>query len=121
MTTTINNIDLSKLNYVEGQFITSKEFSDYIDEDTTYVSEEGYLSFEDSNEIYVNIIFEQNISGYIDGCNGDYWTPASYSAVIEDDSFDILSLDIDGVEVELTEEIKEILNSIVREKIYGVK
>lgn len=118
---TINNIDISKLKYVEGQFIPSKDFSDYIDEDTTYVSEEGYIYLDNEDDICVDIKFEQNISGYITGCPGDYWTPASYSAVIEDDSFDILSLEIDGVEVELTKEIEEILNSIVREKIYGVK
>lgn len=118
---TINNIDISKLNYVEGQFITSKDFSDYIDEDTTSVSEEGYLYFDTEDEINIEVKFQQDISGYITGCDGDYWTPASYSAVIEDHSFDITGVEIDGVEFELSKEVEEIIYSIVRDKIYGTK
>ena len=119
--TTINNIEISKLNYVEGQFIPSKDFSDYIDEDTQFQSVEGYLYFNTEDEICFDINFEQNISGYITGCPGDNWTPSSYSAVIEDHNFNIISLEIDGKEVELTTEIENILNSMVSEKIYGTK
>jgi hypothetical protein len=118
---TINNIDITKLNYVEGQFIPSKEFSDYIDENTTSITEEGYLYLDTEDEINFEIKFEQSFSGYLDGCDGDYWTPPSYSAVIEDDDFDITGVEIDGVEFELSKEVEEILYSIVRDKIYGTK
>jgi hypothetical protein len=117
MTTTIQNVDLSKMTYVDGDFIKVSDYSDYIEDDTRYVSEESSLYFETEDEVCIEVKFEQSFSGYITGCPGDYWTPACYETVIEDENVSVFDLLIDGVSYEMTKEIENFLTELVEKQI----
>ena len=113
----IQNVDLSKMNYFDGEFIPVNQYNDYIDEDTTSVCEEFSLYIETEDEVCIEVKFEQSFSGYIDGCPGDDWTPASWGTHIEDENIVVFDLLIDGVSFEMSDEIEKFLTDLVKNKI----
>ena len=115
--TTIQNVDLSKMTYVDGDFIKVSDYSDYIEDDMRYVSEESSLWFETEDEVCIEVKFEQSFTGFITGCPGDDWTPASYETHIDDKNISVFDLLIDGVSYEMTEEIENFLEELVEKEI----
>jgi len=116
---TIQNVDLTKMTYVDGDFILAVDYKDYIEDEPVYVSEEGSLYFETLDEVCIEVKIEQSFRGYIIGCPGDYWTPACYSTEIDEEEVEIVDFLIDGVSCEITPEIENFLSTLVLNKIEG--
>ena len=117
--TTINNIDLLKLVFVDGDFTKSSDFGDVIYEKEGSSCDEKFACFTEAHnedtEVFVE--FEQEIRGYFDECPGDYWTEGSSSTVVTCDEIHIYKVKIDFVEVEITKELESVLKSLIRKQI----
>jgi hypothetical protein len=117
--TTINNIDLLNLVFVEGDFSKSSDFGDVIyDNEGSFFGDKFACFTEAHNEdTEVFVEFEQEIRGYFDDCPGDYWTEGSCSTVVTCDEIYIYKVKIDFVEVEITKELESVLKSLIRKQI----
>ena len=117
--TTINNIDLLKLVFVDGDFTKSSDFGDVIYEKEGSYCDEKFACFTEAHnedtEVFVE--FEQEIRGYFDECPGDYWTEGSSTTVVTCDEIHIYKVKIDFVEVEITKELESVLKSLIRKQI----
>lgn len=117
--TTINNIDLLKLVFVDGDFTKSSDFGDVIYDNEGSSCDEKFACFTEAHnedtEVFVE--FEQEIRGYFDECPGDYWTEGSSSTVVTCDEIHIYKVKIDFVEVEITKELESVLKSLIRKQI----
>jgi hypothetical protein len=117
--TTVNNIDILNLVFVDGDFTKYSDFGDVIYEKEGSSCDEKFACFteahNDDTEVFVE--FEQEISGYFDECPGDYWIEGSSSTKVTCDEIHIYKVKIDFVEVEITKELEDVLKSLIRKQI----
>lgn len=67
--------------------------------------------------IKVEVCFEMSIIGRHSYDTGDYYTPSYSDCTIDSIEVDITNITIDDYEVELTKDITEILEKVIKEKI----
>ncbi len=117
--TTINNIDLLKLVFLDGDFYKYSDFGDVIyDNEGSFFGDKFACFTEDHNEYSeVFVEFEQEIRGYFDEFPGDYWTEGSSTTVVTCNEIHIYKVKIDFVEVEITKELESVLKSLIRKQI----
>jgi len=110
-------INFNDMKFLHGDYIKSDDMSELIIENDGYIKKDcQYMTF-DYLGIEVSVGFEMSVSGRYSSDPGDYWTPPSSDCDIEDIEIDIVDLTIDEYDVELTKEITDILEELIKKTI----
>jgi hypothetical protein len=100
--------------------ITDKEvvgdWEDLICENGSFTKDCQYMIF-DCDGVEVNINFELCVNGRVDHDPGDYWTPPYTDVDITDFYVTITDVYIDDYDVELTKEMKKMLEKVVESNL----
>lgn len=112
-----NILDINKLQFVDGFYTSSDNFSDLVYEyDGSHTLSNQEITFE-SGDNQIDIEFETYIDGYVEYESGDYFTPSYTEAVVSDTNVDVRQVKINNQVVNLDIEAIKKLEKLILETI----
>lgn len=112
-----NILDINKLQFVDGFYTSSDNFSDLVYEyDGSHTLSNQEITFE-CGDTQIDIKFETYIDGYVEHESGDYFTPSYNDAVVSDTNVDVRQVKINNQVVNLDREAIKKLEKLILETI----
>jgi hypothetical protein len=109
------SVNLNNLKIIDKEVVG--DWEDLICENEgSFTRDCQYMIF-DCDGVEVNVNFELSVSGRVDHDPGDYWTPPYTDVDITDFDITITDFYIDDYDVELTKEMKRLLEKVVKNNL----
>lgn len=109
------SVNLNNLKIIDKDVV--EDWEDLICENEgSFTRDCQYMIF-DCDGVEVNINFELSVSGRVDHDPGDYWTPPYTDVDITEFDVTITDFYIDDYDVELTKEMKRLLEKVVKNNL----
>ena len=107
----------SKSRLITGDYLPSSEFENRVFDGEGSSSETDQFIELNCDGFNILVIYDLYIDGSISYSRGDYWTPNCTEVDVTTVDVAIKSIEIDEYDVELTKEISEIFENIVKQLI----
>jgi hypothetical protein len=118
----MHSINFESLKVVKKEIIDNSYFVDLILENNgSFTKNEQIIWFKSDelgDDVDISVEYDIFVSGSVCHETGDYWTPPYTDADISEVDIDIKNFYIDGVESELTEEIKKSILDKIKAELY---
>jgi hypothetical protein len=109
-----NSIFNQNMLLIDGNYTESKYWDEKITEGEGSFSEKDVFITFNSNESNINITFNLYVSAKIETSIGDYHTPTFTDIHVDNVSIDIISIEIDEEELEITKELRDFFNNKIK-------
>lgn len=107
---------MKNIKFLDGDFVNKSETCELIYESGGFSKKEQYMNFEsDGIDITVEYTLDANGTSYEEP--GDYYTPPVSEVIIDKFDITIVSITIDGYEVELEKEMISNFKKVVESNL----
>jgi len=115
---TIYSFELEKMEFVDGDYKDSEDFSALVDEGDGSAEIDQWMSFQpEGSDFEICVEYSLIVRGGFDYCPGDYWTPPACDFYLDEAEISISKIYIDDIEASVSDEVDRFFAGLIEKKI----